>query len=384
MILSRGRTLMLNMMKWSIDMKEFRVFALAVLFVICSCRVSSNGAPQDTESTEEEHPYSSQINEVTVEALTRQDFSLQLLSNGRLSASNKSTLTFKESGMIQKIYVQNGQHVVSGTILATLEDSAQKSALESANIELDRATLDLQDVLVGLGYPVAVQDSVPESIWKMATIRSGYSSAKNSLEKAQVALNKTILRAPFTGTVANLKLKAWDMASSSEPICTIIGENGFDVDFTVLESEYPFVEKGQSVKVSLFSNSSDEFACGHITAINPTVDRNGQIGVRAHIPANPRMLDGMNVKVIVEKTLDKQFVVPKKAVVIRDGFEVLFRYNNKGFAEWVYVHILNANSESYAIVANEERSATLTEGDLVIVSGNLNLADGSKISIKQE
>ena len=62
---------------------------------------------------------------------------------------------------------------------------------------------------------------------------------------------------------------------------------------------------------------------------------------------------------------------------------VLVRYGEGGKAEWVYVHTVRANSESYAVTANTDRGATLEEGDRVIVSGNLNLADGSKVVLKQ-
>ena len=89
-----------------------------------------------------------------------------------------------------------------------------------------------------------------------------------------------------------------------------------------------------------------------------------------------------NVKVVVDKDLPAQLVVPKSAVVIRDGLEVLFRYRD-GKAEWVYVHTLSANSEAYAVTANTDRGATLSEGEQVIVSGNLNLADGSRVVLKQ-
>ena len=63
--------------------------------------------------------------------------------------------------------------------------------------------------------------------------------------------------------------------------------------------------------------------------------------------------------------------------------EVLFRHRG-GKAEWVYVHTVNANSESFAVTANTDRGATLNEGDEIIVSGNLNLADGSTVIVKKQ
>lgn len=353
--------------------------ALAAAVLLASCngiREKGNATVFDGGKLE----YTPEINEVGAITLKEQDFQMQLLSNGKLSASRRSALFFKQSGVIEKIRAANGDVVASGQVIAELENGEQREALESARIELDRTTLDLQDVLVGLGYSASQQDSVPEDVMKVASIRSGYSAAENALAKAQRALDGTVLRAPFPGRIADISLKEWDR-SGSEAFCTLLGDSAFDVNFAVLESEYPFVSTGQTVTVTPFGGGLS--VSGRITTVNPTVDRNGQIAVTARIPGGRGLIDGMNVKVTVDRTLARQLVVPKSAVVIRDGMEVLFRYRD-GKSEWVYVNTVCANSDSYAVQANEDRGAELNEGDLVIVSGNLNLADGSRVVLKGE
>ena len=88
----------------------------------------------------------------------------------------------------------------------------------------------------------------------------------------------------------------------------------------------------------------------------------------------------MNVRVAVRQKIAGQLVVPKSAVIIRDNLEVLFRYK-EGRAQWTYVHTSLANSREYVVEANRDRSAELDPGDLIIVSGNLNLADGSEVTL---
>ena len=312
--------------------------------------------------------------------LKTQDFPQQLLSNGKLSASRRSALFFRQTGAVSNIHVINGGTVASGQVIAELENGDQREALESARIDLDRATLDLQDVLVGLGYPVEHQDSVPEDVRKVASIRSGYSAALNNVAKAQRALDGTVLRAPFSGRIADIKLKEWETVGS-EAFCTVLSDGAFDVNFTVLESEFPFISKCQEVDVTMFGGDGTH-VLGRITSVNPTVDKNGQIAVTARVPGGAGLLDGMNVKVTVSRTMVRQLVVPKSAVVIRDGMEVLFRYGDGGKAEWVYVNTIAANCDSYAVKANEDRGAVLNEGDMVIVSGNLNIADGSRVELR--
>lgn len=351
------------------------IISILIVLALCGCK-GHGDATTDSSRLE----YSAQINEVEVMTLHRQGFHTQLLSNGKLSAAQKSSLYFSEDGIITKINVHNGSAVTKGSVIATLDSQEQQSALESAKINLDKARLDFLDVIAGLGYSVSDTASVPEDVLSLAEIRSGYSSAQNAFRKAERALKGTVITAPFSGKAADVKLKPWDKCGS-DPFCTLINDSSFDVTFTVLESEYSSIEKGQTVRVSLFGQAGKE-TVGKITSINPVIDENGQIDVTATISGGRGELDGMNVKIIAEKVIAQQYVVPKKAVVIRDNLEVLFRYHD-GKAEWVYVKTTGANGEEYAIVANEERGAELHDGDRIIVSGNLNLADGSEVVLKR-
>ena len=351
---------------------------MAAVALLPACK---DGKKASELTDESKLQYTPEVNEVEVVPLKRETFQMQLLANGKLSAAQKSALYFAESGQIVAINVQKGGSVGQGAVIARLDSREQESKLEAARIEVERTRLEYLSFLAGQGYAVADSASVPQDVRELAAIRSGYAAAQNSLAQARRALDGTVLRAPFGGKVADIKLKRWDR-TAAEPFCTLIADRTFDVEFSALESEYPFLQKGQPVRVSLFGDDGSSVK-GTIKSINPAVDKNGQILVTATVPGDSRMLDGMNVKVIVERALPGQLVVPKKAVVIRDNLEVLFRYNN-GKSDWVYVNTLKANSESFAIKANADRGAELHEGDLIIVSGNLNLADGSKVVIKEE
>ncbi len=358
-------------------MKTRSLIGFLALAALClpACKGPRTEDPADASKL----VYTPEVNEVEVVTLRRQTFPMQLVANGKLAAAQRSALYFAESGQIVELPVQNGSSVARGAVLARLDDAEQRTALESARIELERTRLEYLDVLAGLGWAVADSASVPADVRDLAGIRSGYSAARNAYAKAQRALAGTVLRAPFGGKVADLKLNRWDR-TGSEPFCTLIADGSFDVTFSALESEYGFLERGLAVHVVPFGQ--ERSFSGRIRSINPTIDKNGQITVTASIPGGKGLLDGMNVRVTVDRDAPRQLVVPKSAVVIRDGLEVLFRHRD-GKAEWVYVHTLLANSDSYAVTANTDRGAALDEGDEVIVSGNLNLADGSSVVVKR-
>lgn len=323
--------------------------------------------------------YAPQINKVEVVTLEKKDFARQLLSNGKLNAARKASLQFGATGEISDILVRNGEYVDAGRTIATLDRPDLKLSIESAEISLRKAELDLSDFLAGQGYQVGDTASVPKDLMAAAKMKTGCTSAAVSLKKARYDLAGAILKAPFHGRVADITLRRNDQAPSGV-FCTILDDRTLDVDFTVMESEYSFLSIGLPVKIRPFADQTKTRA-GKVTNINPVVDSKGQISVRAQVSNDGTLIDGMNVKVIVERMIPEQLVVPRSAVVIRDNLNVLFTCSEDGKAHWIYVTILYSNGDSYVVEANKDRNSELNEGDQVIVSGNLNLADNSEVTI---
>lgn len=354
-----------------------KILAVAyVTFVVLSCGNTPSEELKDGKAVAVP-----EVNEVEVIALERTDFADQLLSNGKLKAGRRASLSFGADGVVSALNVSNGGRITAGSIIAELDRPDLKLSLDAAQIALEKAELDFYDVLAGQGYAAKDTASVPENILAMAKMRSGYTSARNSLERAKLDYEGAVLKAPYSGKVADLKLKEYDR-TTSDPFCIVIDDSSLDVDFSVMESEYAFLEKGLQVRVIPFADPSKSVT-GSVSEINPTVDKNGQISVRATVRNDGTLIDGMNVKVIVERMMPGQLVVPRSAVVVRDNLDVLFTYTDDGVAHWTYVNIIRSNGDSHVVTANADRGAKLNEGDKVIVKGNLNLADGSKVQLKK-
>ena len=250
---------------------------------------------------------SPEVNEVEVITLERTDFASQLLSNGKLKAARRASLSFGTGGIVSVLNVSNGGRVSTGSVIAELDREELRLALDAAEIALERAELDFYDVLAGQGYTAKDTLNVPAEILGMARIRSGYDSAKNTLDKARLDYDNAVLKAPYGGRIADLKFKQYDR-TTSEPFCTVMDDSNLDVDFTVMESEYSFLSKGLPVRVIPFADPSKSVA-GKVIEINPTVGKNGQIAVRATVRNDGSLIDGMNVKVIVERMMPGQLVV---------------------------------------------------------------------------
>lgn len=321
-----------------------------------------------------------EYNEVTIDTLRRRDFTRELISNGRLVAARRTTLSFPVAGTIAAIGTRNGTRVRAGELIARLDTAEYAFQLYKAQLALEKTRLEFFDVLVGQGHPLGDTITPPAEVVQLARVRSGYADATASLHSARRNLEQCSMRAPFAGKVADVEQHVYERSKGE--FCTLLDDSRLGVRFTVLESEYGLLRPGMEVAVSPFADLRREVK-GRITAVNPTIDTHGQVQVDAEVANDGTLADGMNVRVAVRQRVADQLVVPKSAVVIRDNLEVLFRYKD-GRAQWTYVHTLLANSREYVVEANKDRSAELDPGDLVIVSGNLNLADGSQVTLGEK
>jgi RND family efflux transporter MFP subunit len=330
---------------------------------------------EDEESVETVLP--TETVTVRAETLRTQEFEHEIVSNGRISAQQIAELRFAAaagSNVPVKIFVQNGAFVAAGTAIAMLDTFLLSNSYSQAVDNLRKARLDLQDVLIGQGYQLADSALIPPEVFTLASIRSGYNNAQTQYALAKYNLDNAILRAPIAGTVANLFAKPYSTIDNAEPFCIVIHEGQLEVDFKILENELPLLRKGDRVKIQPYA-SADIVTAGSIVDINPSIDKDGTVRIKASVNAHPRLFNGMNVRIGVYRSAGKQWVVPKSAVVLRTGKQVVFAYKD-GKAAWHYVETGLENATHYTITGS-----TLQEGDEVIYYGNEHLADGTNVTL---
>ena len=197
-----------------------------------------------------------------------------LIANGIVSARNKADLRFQLSENISSIYVKNGDRVTKGQKIAMLDQFKLQNAYSQTIDNLERAKLELQDVLIGQGYSLSDSARIPAEVMQLAKVKSNYNNSFNQYELAAYNLNNSMLYAPFEGVVANLFSKVYNLPDGSQPFCTIIDHLHPEIDFKVLESELPYLRIGDKIRVAPFS--ANDFSCdGRISEINPSVKRYG-------------------------------------------------------------------------------------------------------------
>jgi len=331
-----------------IKTQNYRFLICLALFALTAC----SGAKKEEAADEGVATVlPDEKNEVTVLPLKRQIFNHELVSNGKIVAGGMADLRFESSGIVAQIYVKNGDRVHKGQKLAELDKFRLKNKTAQSKDALEKAKLELQDVLIGQGYAADDTANVPDDIMQLARVKSGYDQTLSQYELAKYEEEHATLIAPFDGVVANLFSKPYNAPSSSDAFCTIIGSQGMEADFTVLESELPLIKGGDKVVVTPYADPSAKYE-GRISEINPLVDDKGMVKVKAVVNGQGKLFNGMNIRVNVHRSLGEQLVVPKSSVVLRSGKQVIFTLKDNK-AKWNYVQTVLENSDEYTIVEDE-------------------------------
>jgi len=355
-------------------MRYITLIILTYLLLACG----SKGTENTTNA--EKRQYTEQKNPVTVMVLQKGPFRKELVNNGKLVALRKTDLQFRVGEQLEKLSFKNGDYVKSGQVIAGLTPFTFSQQLGNAEIQLKRNRMDMQNLLIGQGYTTLDTANIPQKIYEVASVKSGFAEANQSMKSAKYNFESSQLVAPFSGVLANINKKLYDRIVAGTTFCTLIDDSEFEAEFRVVESEAGDIRLNDEVQLIPFS--SQKICRGRISEINPVIDENGMILVKAKVKNSGGLIDGMNVKVIVEKNIPDQMVVPKSAILLRDNQEVLFRYTGNGVAFWTYVQTLAENTTSFSVIANPDKGAQLSPGDTVIISGNLNLAHESRVEVK--
>lgn len=349
--------------------------------IIVACILLAGCSSQSKKEDEKEHVSNvkaieaEKTPEVTVMELKPSVFSHEIVSNGKVTAREKVDVNFQTQGIISNVYVRNGQRVSKGQKIAALDSYKLKNQHDKNRNAVASSSLEMKDVLIGQGYDPEHPENIPDEVMDLARLRSGLEQAELTLAASEKELADATLTAPISGIIANLSAKPHNM-TGSEPICRIINDGGIDVEFSIIESELAMLKQGDVVSVSPFSDPSNQ-SSGHVTEINPMVDENGMIKVWASVAGNKGLIDGMNVRVRVKRKMEEALVVPKSAVVLRSGRQVIFTLED-GKAIWNYVTTGLENLSEYTVTEG------LSMGDSVIVTGNINLAHEAPVKLREE
>jgi RND family efflux transporter MFP subunit len=381
---------------------------------------SETGEAEPAESEEGDEPKAprrERSTTVTTALVMRRDLVLPVKAEGSVRARHTSEVRFERAGRIDRVYVQEGQRVRKGQTLVTLDDRELRLSLEEATsrylqglgqlaVEEDeqrgsqdaertlgeqRAELERRerageisreqrlDLELELGM-AAVRDGAYRR--ELLEVRSGVAAARADAARLRIDLERTEVRAPFSGVISGLELNPGENVQVGQTLCRLVDDVNVEAAVGVLESDLAVVAVGKPALLEV--PALGQSIPVEVDVIDPEVaadSRTCRVLLRLSSDEQ-RVKPGMFVRAwIAGEVLTDRLLVPRQAIVTRDGRPVLFKVED-GRALWVYVQLGRQNDQLVEI-ERIDQGGPLDPGTQVIVSNHLTMTHNAKIKVKE-
>lgn len=338
---------------------------------------------------------------VTAEKARLGDLAQYVYTQGYAEALRQTPVTLKSSGYINKIVCKNGQKVKKGEVLLQLENQEQEIALSEARSSLIKAVIDFgvkvenRDSAIAYIENILNSDNIELNSLKMnfsknilkgnrrnevLAVQSGLIDAYNKYRRAKLNYSNTIFKAPFSGVVGDIKFKKSQLVQAGVSVAVLYDLSIIKFNAPILEDDVPDIKQGATVVLYISALSGNEYRA-EVKEVNPAIDtekRTMAVGIYLGNKDN-KIKPGMSARIKIETGVYKnRLLVPKKAVLMRDGRELVFIVRaNK--AVWCYVTTGKKNDQFVEILSSV---FNLKAGEPVITEGHFSIAHGARVSCK--
>jgi RND family efflux transporter MFP subunit len=357
----------------------------------------------------------------TVEVVTAQKpeiggRSAILNASGYVTPRRRATIAAKITGRVTGVFFDEGTHVHAGQLLATLDDSDTRRALDSARADRDSSQAAIADFQVQLRLAeiqlqraealrkagVQSQEQLDTSSAAADSLRAKIGLAKQQVQssemrirEAQQAVDNCVINAPYDGIVVSKDAQVGEMVSpisagggfTRTGIATIVDMNSNEIEVDVNESYIARVKDRQKVTAILDAYPNWEIP-SHVRTVIPTADRQkATVKVRISFDKlDPRILPDMGIKVtfLSDEPVKKvdatapvvAAMLPNEALHDDGGKKIVFLVKNEKLER-------RAVSVGSIQGTQTEILSGIVAGDAVVVKGPANMQDGQAVQIKK-
>lgn len=310
---------------------------------------------------------------VTLKELIAETFNHYFEVSGTVEAAKSAFISPELSGQIQNIYVEEGQRVKKGDILAKINTSVLESNISGIETGLNLATVvfDKQQKL---------WDKNIGSEINYLTTKNAKEGLEDQLATLNAQLELAFVKAPFNGIIDNIIQKQGNLATPGMQLMQLVNLEKIYINADVAETYLPVMHKGDMVELSfpVFPEIELKVPIYRISNVIHPQNRTVKMQVRINNKKEKLKPNGLAIIRINDFSSDEALVVP--SIVIKQDMSGSFLYvaqqeNGKWIAKKKYVKTGVSYLDQSLITEG------VSVGERVIVEGYNQVSDGSVIKI---
>jgi membrane fusion protein, multidrug efflux system len=297
-----------------------------------------------------------------------QNFSNALSLTGSIEANEQVQIRTQMSGLVRSISFQEGSEVKKGQVLLKIDDAELRAQLAQAQTRQNLAAEN--ERRAGL---LLQQEAISREEYDIAQSELKSTQAQTQLIRAQ--LDKTTIRAPFSGRIGLRSISEGTYISPETIVANLVSTNPVKITFSVPEKYASQVTV--NTKLNFRVAGSNEKHTATVYAIEPGIEstsRTLQLRARAANPDNilrPGSFANIELPLTV---IEDALLVPTEAVVpVQNGKKVFVTENGK--AKEVMIETSTRTEKDVLVTAG------LQAGDTVLTTGIMTLRAGSPVKV---
>ena len=257
---------------------------LAGLTVLALAAGCSNGKAKDkdTETTETTVP-------VEVQAVRRAAMVAVYSGTAPIEAHDEALVVAKVGGEVRQIYVEEGDTVKAGQVLARLDGDRLRLEVAESEAKLRKLERDLTRFKELSQKGLVAKNELENAEFDLDALRAGY-------ERARLELSYTEIRAPIAGVVSARNIKLGNTISPNDPTFRVTDLDPLVAYVHIPEKEFRKLAPGQPADVIVDALGGTRFT-GTIAFISPTVDpQTGTFRAKLEVPDTSRAPQARHVR----------------------------------------------------------------------------------------
>jgi len=288
---------------------------------------------------------------------------------GTLFPATELYIAAQAQGQITSLNIELGEYKAKGSIIATIDNRLRQLAVENARINEANLKRNLERTQNLYNGGSATEQQLDE-------IRNAYESAKIQLEQAEKQFADATVKVPFSGVVTEKLVEEGAYINPGTPVATLIDISKLKVKINMSESDIYEIETGDAAIVTTEIYPGTEYP-GRVTFVSDRGNDSHNYPLEVEIPNNKQypLKAGtfVNVKIKVPGEALALFIPREALIGSTQDASVYVSENGKAILKKV---IVKNSSDDYLQVLSG-----LTEGEEIIVTGQINLEDGKSIEI---
>jgi membrane fusion protein, multidrug efflux system len=308
--------------------------------------------------------------EVTVAVVKPKVFDHYVQTQGHIESENNIMVSAKAPGVVEQVFVREGQQVSKGQVLAQVDNSVIATSIQSmqSQLELANTVYERQKNLWDQKIGTEVQ---------FLQAKTNKESLERQLASLREQNEMTRIKSPIAGTVDEVRVKVGENIAPGMPAARVVNSNDLKLVANVSEAYVTSVKKGNKVMINIPEIKKE--IVGEVAFVGRNIDAMSRtFTIEVNLKSLPELRPNMSATVKVVFTSEPNaIVVPVNIIQSLNNEKIVYVAETKGKQTVARKKVVTVDG----VYSNMAQVEGLKDGDRIITFGYQGLNDGEVIKI---